>query len=44
MRKCINKEGCQTFVGSKSRAEPVGKEGVHQQRVVPDFGRVKVQS
>ena len=63
-RECINKEWCQTFVGSRAQswkrgsastksgarlwwgqgAEPAGKKGVHQQRVVPDFGRVKVQS
>ncbi len=40
-RECINKEWCQTLVGSKCRAEPTGKVGVHQQRVVPNFGRVK---
>ena len=29
------------MIGSKCRAEPMGKEGVHQQRVVSDFGGVK---
>ncbi len=28
-------------MGSECRADPKGKEGVHQQRVVSDFGRVK---
>ena len=43
-RECMNKEWCMTLVGSKCKVEPIGKEGLNQQRVVPDFGRVKVQS
>ena len=39
--ECINKEWCHTLVGSKCRAEPTGREGLHQQRVVLDSGGVK---
>ncbi len=43
-RECINKEKCLTLVGSKCRAEPTGKEGVHLNRSGPQLGGVRVQN
>ena len=34
------KSSARLWWGQECRAEPTGKEGVHQQRVVPDFGGV----
>ncbi len=41
MRECKDKNGDRLWWDQEHRAEPTGKEGVHQQREVLDTGRVK---